>query len=63
MNYEENVDANLFAVRSLAYALLRCRSEKEALLVIKYFANKPKPGVPYTPESVSGPDGHSSDTD
>ena len=35
--YEENVNANLFAVRSLAFALLECRSEKEALLVLHYF--------------------------
>ena len=31
--YEENVNANLFAVRALAFALLECRSEKEALQV------------------------------
>ena len=43
--YEENVNANLFAVRALAFALLECRSEKEALQVLKYFA-RPKPSVP-----------------
>ena len=37
--YEENVNANLFAVRALAFALLECRSEKEALLVLRYFAD------------------------
>lgn len=62
MSYKENVNANLFAVRSLAFALLECRSEKEALLVINYFA-KPKPRAIATPESVCGPDGFSGDTD
>ncbi len=45
MTYEENVDANLFAVRSLAFALLECRSEKEALQVLKYFARPKSPVV------------------
>jgi hypothetical protein len=62
MNYEENVNANMFAVRALAFALLECRSESEALLVIKYFA-KSKQGAAAPPESVCGPDGFSSDTD
>jgi hypothetical protein len=54
--YEENVNANLFAVRALAFALLECRSEKEALLVIKYFA-RPKSRIPLTTEYVCGSDG------
>jgi hypothetical protein len=62
MSYKENVDENLFGMRSLAFALLQCRSEKEALLVIKYFA-KPKPRVTAPPEHCSGPDGFSGDTD
>ena len=43
MSYEENVNENLFAVRALAFALLECRSEKEALQVIKYFAKAKSP--------------------
>ena len=53
--YEENVNANLFAVRSLAFALLECRSEKEALQVLKYFA-RPKSPVPAPAKPVRRPD-------
>jgi hypothetical protein len=55
MSYEENVNANLFAVRALAFALLECRSENEALLVIKYFAHS-KSRVPASTEPVCRPD-------
>ena len=53
--YEENVNANLFAVRALAFALLECRSEKEALQVLKYFARS-KPSVVDPTEPVRRPD-------
>ena len=53
--YEENVDANLFSVRALAYALLECRSEKEALQVLKYFARS-KPSVVDPTEHSRRPD-------
>jgi len=47
MSYEENVNAKeLFPIRALAFALLQCRSEKEALQVIKYFATKPSIPAP-----------------
>ena len=54
--HEEHVNANLFAVRSLAFALLVCRSEREALqVVITYFA-QPKSRVLVSPEPVRRPD-------
>ena len=55
--YMEATDATtMHAVYSLAFALLFCRSEKEALLVIKYFA-KAKSPVPAPPEPSNQPDG------
>jgi hypothetical protein len=54
--YEENVNASLFAVRALAFALLECRSEKEALQVIKYFARSKSP-IPASPEPNDQHDG------
>jgi hypothetical protein len=63
MSYKENVDENLFGMRSLAFALLQCRSEKEALLVIKYFTDKTKPRISDPPKSCDQPDGVASDTE
>lgn len=34
---KENDDEKMFSIRALAFALLQCRSEKEALLVLHYF--------------------------
>jgi hypothetical protein len=62
MSYEENVNENLFAVRALAFALLQCRSEKEALQVIKYFA-KAKSRKSPSAEPVCGPDAPRQDSE
>ena len=56
MTYEENVNENLFSVRALAYALLLCRSEKEALLVLRHFT-KAKSPVTLVAEPDYNPDG------
>jgi hypothetical protein len=36
---KETNDEDMFSIHSLAFALLECRSEKEALLVFRYFAD------------------------
>ena len=36
---KETKNENMFGVHALAFALLECRSEKEALLVFRYFAD------------------------
>lgn len=51
-------NTTMHAVYSLAFALLFCRSENEALKVMRYFA-MPKSRITYCPEPSSGPDGHS----
>ena len=52
---KENDDEKMFSIRALAFALLECRSEKEALLVIKYFTHS-KSRVPASAKPVRRPD-------
>ena len=61
MTYEERVDENLFAVRALAFALLECRSEREALKVIKYFTDT-KSLFPSAAEPMRRSDGAAENT-
>lgn len=48
-------DKDLFAIRALAFALLECRSQAEALRVMRYFA-MPKPRFAPASEPRRGPD-------
>jgi hypothetical protein len=52
---KENTYEDMHSIFSLAFALLRCRSEKEALQVIKYFARSKSP-VPASAKPVRRPD-------
>jgi len=56
MTYEERVDENMHSIFALAFALLQCRSQAEALRVMRYFA-MPNTRIPAPAEPDDKPDG------